>query len=120
MPRSVEPRNDGRMDSKTARKLVADRWPGRLITSTQELLDAGIDDRVLTACVRSGALERVRRGAYARSSEWNALSPWDRDTLRIDAHAAGSRGDSVYSHASAARLHGFAVWRVGSAVHVVT
>lgn len=108
------------MDPRVAHTLVADRWPKRLVASTAELRDAGLDDRVLTACVRAGVLLRIRRGAYALSSSWSELSPWDQDDYRIDAHAVGSQGNAVYSHASAARLHGFATWGVGSRVHVVT
>lgn len=108
------------MEPRVALEIVGGRWPGRLIASTAELKAVGLDDRVLTACVRAGVLLRVRRGAYAVSSSWAQLSPWDQDDYRIDAHAAGSQGNPVYSHASAARLHGFATWNVGSQVHVLT
>lgn len=107
------------MDSTTARLLVSRRWPERMVVSTQDLQDSGLDDRVLTASVRAGILERIRRGAYARADEWKALSPWIRDDYRIDARAAGTGGRAIYSHASAARLHGFATWDVGPAVHII-
>ncbi|WP_052206877.1 hypothetical protein [Sinomonas humi] len=89
------------------------------MASTRDLQEAGLDDRVLTTSVRSGFLERIRRGAYARSEDWEGLSPWIRDEYRIEAHAAGTGGRAVYSHTSAARLHGFATWGVGSTVHII-
>lgn len=107
------------MNNRVAEALVAERWPGGLIASTRQLLEAGIDDRVITACVRWGILVRIRRAAYARTGLWNALSHWEQDDYRIDAHAAGAQHSAVYSHTSAARLHGFAVWDAGPVIHIV-
>jgi very-short-patch-repair endonuclease len=100
--------------------LIDSRWPGPPVASTRQLAAAGVDDRVLTAAVRDGALLRLRRGAYVRASHWNQIKPWDRDSLRIQAHYESTGGTSWYSHTSAARLHACRVWKGGPLVHVTT
>ncbi|WP_457950921.1 hypothetical protein ACTAQI_10615 [Pseudarthrobacter sp. alpha12b] len=102
------------------RALVDGRWPDGAVASTQQLAAAGLDDRVVTAAVMSGAVLRLRRGAYIRSAQWNAIKPWDRDQLRIMAHFESTSGQARYTHVSAARLHGCQVWNAGSLVHVTT
>jgi very-short-patch-repair endonuclease len=108
------------MKAETVRALVYDRWPEGAVASTAQLAAAGLDDRVVTAAVKSGALLRVRRGAYVLAAHWNTIKPWDRDQLRIMAHFESTSGRARYSHASAARLHGCHVWNAGSLVHVTT
>lgn len=108
------------MKADAVRALVDDRWPERAVASTSQLAAAGLDDRLLTAAVKSGALLRLRRGAYVRAAYWNRIKPWDRDQLRIMAHFESTSGLARYSHVSAARLHGFHVWNAGSLVHVTT
>jgi very-short-patch-repair endonuclease len=102
------------------RRLVESRWHGLPVASTQQLADAGLDERVLTAGVSSGVLLRLRRGAYVRADEWNRMAPWQRDGLRIDAHYESTGGSALYSHTSSARLHGCQVWDAGAHVHVIT
>lgn len=98
--------------------MLAACWPSRQVASTEQLRIAGFDPRVLSAAVREGVLVRIRRGVYVRRDVWNALNPWDRDRLRIEAHWLATRGSSVYSHVSAARLLGCSTWNVGDSVHV--
>ena len=100
--------------------LVEKRWPDTPVASTRELVAAGLDERVLTAAVRSGVILRLRRGAYVRNAYWIGVKPWARDRLRIDAHFESTGGLSSYSHVSAARLHGCQTWRAGPLVHVTT
>lgn len=108
------------MKPDQVRALVEDRWPGAAVASTLQLAVAGLDDRVVTAAVRNGVLLRLRRGAYVRSAQWNALKPWDRDRLHIMAHFESTGGRARYSHVSAALLRGLFVWDGGSKVHVTT
>lgn len=108
------------MKPEDIRRLVDSRWFSLPVASTQQLTESGVDERVLTAGVRSGVLLRLRRGAYVRASEWNSLAPWQRDQLRIDAHHASTGGHFLYSHSSSARLHGCRVWNAGPLVHVIT
>lgn len=108
------------MKHETARALVDRRWPEQAVASTAELAAAGLEDRVVTAAIKCGALLRLRRGAYVRTAQWHILKPWDQDQLRIMAHFASTAGGARYSHVSAARLHGCHVWDSGSLVHVTT
>jgi very-short-patch-repair endonuclease len=98
--------------------LLASRWPAGRIASSTQLKVAGVDHRALTAAVRDGVLIRVRRGVYVRRDVWQALAPWDRDRLRIEAHWLATGGTCVYSHISAARLLGCATWVNDERVHL--
>lgn len=95
-----------------------DRWPATLVATTEALALAGITDRTLTAAVRARAVHRIRRGAYIRHAAWREAAPWERDLLRIDAHAASRSTPAVYSHTTAALLAGCTVWNVGDRIHV--
>lgn len=108
------------MNGDKIRVLLDGRWPAFPVASTQQLGAAGLDERILTAAVRSGDLLRLRRGAYVRSAYWKGIEPWVRDGLQIQAHFHSTGGRSRYSHMSAARLHGCHVWDVGPQVHVAT
>ena len=108
------------MKLESTRQLIEDRWPSKHLASTSQLDEAGIGDRLLTSAVRQGVVIRVRRGAYARSSYWNGLKPWTRDGLLVHAHHLSTGGTALYSHVSAARLHGCQVWNGGPLIHVTT
>ncbi|MBT2586750.1 type IV toxin-antitoxin system AbiEi family antitoxin domain-containing protein [Arthrobacter sp. ISL-95] len=90
---------------------------------TDELLRFGLNSRNIKALVDSGELHRLRYGCYIRANTWNALGPRRQAKERIVAHAHGtlttSTGGFVYSHLSAARLHGLFVWGVDDKVHVL-
>ncbi|BCW37806.1 hypothetical protein StoSoilA2_38620 [Arthrobacter sp. StoSoilA2] len=90
---------------------------------TDELLRFGLNSRKVKALVDSGELHRLRYGCYIRGSKWNALGPRRQAKERILAHAHAtlttSTGGFVYSHLSAARLHGLFVWGVDDKVHVL-
>lgn len=89
---------------------------------TGQLLEAGLNARAIAALVRSQELVRLRRGCYIRSSIWANQKPWVRSRQLIAAHAHGtlttSGGGFVYSHTSAARLHGLYLWDVDDLVHI--
>ncbi|MFW0774028.1 type IV toxin-antitoxin system AbiEi family antitoxin domain-containing protein [Paenarthrobacter nitroguajacolicus] len=108
------------MQSQKLDALIAAQWPSTLVASTPELAAKGIGDRALTAGVRSGKLLRLRRGAYVRTVDWRHRKPWERELLRIQAHACSIPGRATYSHLSAARLHGCPDWEGGPQVHVTT
>lgn len=90
---------------------------------TDELLRFGLNSRRIKKLVDSDVLYRLRHGCYVRSDKWSALGPNRRAMERIMAHAHGtltsSTGGLVYSHLSAARLHGLFVWGVDDKVHVL-
>lgn len=108
------------MKSDKLRVLLDERWPAFPVASTRDLKAAGLEERVLTAAVRSGFLLRLRRGAYVRRSSWQESEPWTRDALRIQAHFESTGGRCRYSHISAARLHECHVWDAGSGIHLTT
>lgn len=90
---------------------------------TDELLRFGLNSRKIRALLDSGELHRVRYGCYIRGSKWKALGPASRAMERILAHARGtlttSTGGFLYSHLSAARLHGLFIWSVDDKVHIL-
>lgn len=90
---------------------------------TDELLRFGLNSRGIKKLVDSDVLYRLRHGCYVRSDKWSALGPKRQAMERIMAHAHGtltsSTGGLVYSHLSAARLHGLFVWGVDDKVHVL-
>lgn len=100
--------------------LITAHWPESPVASTPELVGGGLGDRVLTAGVRNRKLLRLRRGAYVRMDQWRRSKPWEQDLLRIQAHHCSTLGGSIYSHVSAARLHGCQEWEGGPLVHVTT
>ncbi|MGO4252908.1 type IV toxin-antitoxin system AbiEi family antitoxin domain-containing protein [Paenarthrobacter sp. TAF1] len=91
---------------------------------TNELHQAGFNDRRIASLVRSGELVRLRRGCYLRGSTWAAQKPGVRSLQLIAAHAHGTLTTSargfVYSHTSAARLHGLLLLNVDDRVHITT
>ncbi|MDQ6752087.1 MAG: endonuclease domain-containing protein [Actinomycetota bacterium] len=99
--------------------LIGSRWPGTSpVAATEQLRDAGLDDRILTHGVKLGSILRLRRGAYIRAVDWTGAKPWEQDKLRVQAHFLTTNAASTYSHVSAARLHDCWVWQGGREVHV--
>ncbi|WP_429389287.1 type IV toxin-antitoxin system AbiEi family antitoxin domain-containing protein [Paenarthrobacter sp. TE4293] len=111
------------MNPTSAQRIVSP-LPGRgHIWRTDELLRFGLNSRGIKALLDSGDLHRLRYGCYIRASKWNALGPGRQAKARIVAHAHGtlttSTGGFVYSHLSAARLHGLFLWGVEDKVHIL-
>lgn len=60
-----------------------------------------------------GQIHRVRRGWYVYSSDWDALQPEARHLLHVIAVGEDARGGSpVFSHLSAAVVHGLPLYRL--------
>lgn len=89
---------------------------------TAQLRDAGLGPRAIRRLVEDGTLLRLRQGSYVRSSWWARLSESGRRRNRILLHSFATLTTSakgyVYSHASAASLHGLYLWNVDEQVHV--
>jgi hypothetical protein len=66
----------------------------------------GVGRRSLARAAEAGELVRVRRGAYVRSTEWDALDPTARHLVRLHAAQACFDRPLVFSHWSAAVLLG--------------
>lgn len=67
---------------------------------------AGDDIRRYSRDVERGRLVRVRRGVYLPTEVWTALGPRDRSITRMWAYALVADRAPVFSHESAAILHG--------------
>lgn len=87
---------------------------------TDDLRRAGVNDREVRKLVRAGTLSRLRRGYYVSAQLWENLAPKDRELQQIVAHAdsQGGRPAGIYSHGTAARLHGLLLWKVDALIHV--
>lgn len=90
------------------------------LVTTGELSHHGCDPRRLAAIVRSGDLVALRRGVYTSGETWAGLDEYHgRPLLRIKAAERTLRVGHVYSHDSAAVLHGLPLLDPRSApVHV--
>ncbi|WP_162182029.1 hypothetical protein [Arthrobacter sp. PAMC 25486] len=53
-----------------------------------------------------------------RAALWRQSKPWEREKLRLYAHVLTVPGEPVYSHFSAARLHGLFIWNCSALVHI--
>lgn len=90
---------------------------------TEQLHRLGFSSRGIKALLESGEIFRLRYGCYVRASRWKTFGPKRQAKERIVAHAHGtlttSTGGFVYSHLSAARLHGLFLWGVDDKVHIL-
>jgi len=79
------------------------------IITTRSLHARGESTRGLERGVRSGRFVRLRPGAYAVGTEWASASAVDRHRALIDACARTGVREPVFSHESAALLHGIPI-----------
>lgn len=90
---------------------------------TAQLQEKGLNSRAIKALVLHGKLVRLRHGCYIRAELWEKKTPPVRSKQLILAHAHGtlttSAGGYVYSHTSAARLHGLHLWAVDDTIHLL-
>ncbi|MGX7732609.1 hypothetical protein ACWPOB_25565 [Rhodococcus sp. 2H158] len=83
------------------------------------LIASGHTPAELRNALRTGRLRRIAPGIYLRRDDTDGLDDVDRHRLRLRAVAPSLYTDAVFSHVSAAVLHGFDVWNVDlSRVHV--
>lgn len=80
------------------------------LLSTRELFQTGLTERNITSRVRSGELARLRQGAYLHGARWSAASPADRHLTAMIAAQQAATNRHVFSHRSAATLHGLPAW----------
>ncbi|WP_045729972.1 type IV toxin-antitoxin system AbiEi family antitoxin domain-containing protein [Pseudarthrobacter chlorophenolicus] len=90
---------------------------------TDQLRAEGLNSRAVRQLVSSGDLVRLRHGCYIRAAVWAKQSASLRSVQLVHAHAYGtlttSTGGSVYSHTSAARLHGLFLWNADDMIHLL-
>ncbi|GAB3120332.1 hypothetical protein [Glaciibacter psychrotolerans] len=78
---------------------------GGLIPSA-ELQMAGLSSHVVAKLVARGTLVRIRRGVYADGALWRTVQAEQRYRMLVLATAHLAQTSQVYSHLSAAALHG--------------
>jgi very-short-patch-repair endonuclease len=90
---------------------------------TGQLQEKGLNSRAIKALILHGQLVRLRHGCYIRAELWEKQARPVRSRQLIRAHAHGtlttSAGGYVYSHTSAARLHGLYLWDVDDLIHLL-
>jgi hypothetical protein len=79
------------------------------IIVARELRARGEQTRSLEHGARTGLFVRIRPGVYAIATEWQAADPRDRHRAAMDALVATSARVPVFSHESAALIHGIPV-----------
>lgn len=75
----------------------------------RDLVAAGVGDDELRRLRVSGRLVRLRRGAYVGAGD---LGPVERHRQTVRAAVRTLSPDAVFSHVSAAAMHGIGLWRV--------
>jgi hypothetical protein len=104
------------MDSRIIGVLAA----GDGLATTARLRVAGVSDERIAGLCRAGELVVVRRGVYTSAALWASWDPYvARPLARIRAADLTLRSAHVFSHDSAAILHGVPLLRPdGADVHV--
>ncbi|MFJ3958458.1 hypothetical protein [Arthrobacter sp. NPDC090010] len=110
------------LTSSTAHALLKRLAPGTTVWTSSELSSLGIGAQARRQLIDSGGLLRIQRGAFALRDHAAALRGVERARLRLEAHqkvyARRRNRAFVYSHVSAARLHGCQMWHADEFVHV--
>jgi hypothetical protein len=90
------------------------------VFSRGEALDCGESDKSLAAACRGGDLVRLRHGMYVAAPVFHAAEDVGRHLLYARAALAAQRGKVALTGASAAALHGFAIYQQDlSIVHLL-
>jgi hypothetical protein len=90
-----------------------------LLTS-RNLTREGMTSRQKERHLDSGDLVRLRRGVYVEGAEWSQLRPEGKRVVRARGWAEASDSAPVFSHATAAAIHGLPVFRArDERTHVV-
>ncbi|MCC9176019.1 endonuclease domain-containing protein [Arthrobacter sp. zg-Y179] len=77
----------------------------------------GTDRRALASSCRSGQLIRLRAGVYVQAEEWQHLSPWEQQRVRIRAAVEQGHGQRILIQQSAAVMWGLPV--IGNSAEVL-
>lgn len=85
-----------------------------------QLLDLGVDDRMIAAWRRAGEIVRIRHGTYATATTWAAADDSERLAIRTRSVLDKLGPGVAATHASAAALQGFDLYLPGSDVVHVT
>ncbi|MGR4010315.1 type IV toxin-antitoxin system AbiEi family antitoxin domain-containing protein [Leucobacter sp. 1207-22] len=81
------------------------------LRTRRQLTRLGLSDRQIASRCEAKDLVRIRRGMYVPYDYWRKLSPEARHLTQIIATARTAPEPPVFSHHSAAILHGFPIYR---------
>lgn len=91
-----------------------------MLRSRNQVLASGVSARALEQAVAAGNLVRLRRGWYVEAEVWRALYIEDRHLMRVLATARATTRPPLFSHVSAAALHGLPLYlHQGKRVHLI-
>lgn len=82
-----------------------------LLIRRQNVIDLGINDRMLRRAVLVGRMVRVVPGAFVKAGLWSELKPHEQHRLKVLATARRMRSEAVFSHHAAAALWGIRMLR---------
>lgn len=86
--------------------------PLRTVFRRRENDGEPVDDRRLRTRLASGEILRIGPGSFVTRDDWESLTPIARHAQRVWEAGARARSQLVFSHASAAALHG--IDRIGA------
>lgn len=86
------------------------RFVSEHLVDTQALRRAGASERDVRRALHTGALTRLRPGWYARAPFWSVARPEVRHLAAILAAHRTANSPPVFSHLSAAAIHGWPAW----------
>ncbi len=78
----------------------------------RDLVDQGLNDRLIRRAVCAGELARIRPGAYVAAGDWARLDPEGQFVVRGRAVLRQAKTPLVLSHASALAEYGAPLWCV--------
>ncbi|MCF3137939.1 hypothetical protein LRQ04_01615 [Paenarthrobacter sp. AR 02] len=78
------------------------------------------DARPLSVDARAGKLVRIRHGVYVDARQWQKLESWERYALNVEAAAECLAAPTIFSHHSAASIHGIPTILRQQPVHALT
>ncbi|MEV7606520.1 hypothetical protein AB0N65_13870 [Paenarthrobacter sp. NPDC089322] len=94
------------------------RLPKLILAKDLSLI--GENSRKLSEAARAGKLVRIRHGVYVDAQRWAALEQWNRYSLKIEAAAETFLSATVFSHHSAASIHGIPTILGRQPIHALT
>lgn len=89
-----------------------------IVETRKDLRERGISARSIQLQVARGNLVRVCHGAYLPAESWQGLFPAERHLAMAVGHSKVNSGKPVYSHQSAALVHGMALLNVPTDIHI--
>ncbi len=69
---------------------------------------------------RAGKLVRIRHGVYVEATQWQKLESWERYALNVEAAAECLAAPTIFSHHSAASIHGIPTILRHQPIHALT